>query len=565
MTAAVVRSDAAPRDGASPLVEISGLTIRFGPHGQPVVSDLALTVARGECLALVGESGSGKSVTARTVVGLTGPTSQVSYDRLRFDGEDMSSLTEQRWRRIRGARIGFVLQDALSSLDGLRTVGREIAEPLRLHTTLSKDERAAKVLDLLRSVGVPEPELRARQYPHELSGGLRQRALIASAIACGPELLVADEPTTALDTTVQAQVLALLESLRSASTAMLIVSHDLAVVARLSDRVAVMKAGQIVEQGPTAQVLSAPDHPYTRSLLAAIPADRPRGTRLSAGGAVSSRATTSARKAAVADVATTGQPVIRAEGLGKSYPGPDGGVRRVVDDVSFDLRAGETLGVVGESGSGKTTTARLVLGVEVPDAGTVRVDGESWTAMSAADRRGRHRLVQVVYQDPLSSFDPRHTVERVLGEAVAVALPGSRSAREARLAELMDLVHLDSSLRTRRPLELSGGQRQRVAIARALAPAPKVVVCDEPVSALDVSVQARILDLLDELQDELGLSYLFISHDLGVVTHISDRVLVMKDGSVVESGDAQTVLREPRHPYTQELVAAVPRLTSVRS
>ncbi len=491
----------------SELVQVDNLRVSFGRNR--VVDGISFTVHRGECLALVGESGSGKSVTARTLVGLTGYGSNVSADALRFDGSDVLSLSERRWRAYRGKRIGFVLQDALSSLDPLRPVGKEIAEPLRLHTTLNREQRREKVLELLESVGVPEAALRASQYPHQLSGGLRQRALIASAIACGPELLIADEPTTALDATIQAQILALLKELKSSETGMLIVSHDLSVVARLADRVAVMRAGQIVEEGPTQQVLSHPRHEYTRALLDAVPTGG-RG------------------RAAPAD----GPELIRASSLTKSF---DGKIR--VDGVSLGLRAGETLGIVGESGSGKTTTARLVLGLEKPDGGTV-------------NRPLSRRDWQIVYQDPLSSFDPRYTVERVVGEP----LPSAN--RRERVVELLRLVALDEGHRRRRPLELSGGQRQRIAIARALACDPSVIVCDEPVSALDVSVQAQILELLDDLQARLGIAYLFISHDLAVVRKVSDRVLVMKDGVVVEHGDTEQVFTNPQHVYTKELINA---------
>ncbi|MEV6521356.1 ABC transporter ATP-binding protein [Longispora sp. NPDC051575] len=553
-----------------PLVEVDNL--RAGFAARPTAVDgVSFTLHRGECLALVGESGSGKSVTARTLVGLTGAGSTVRADRLRFDGEDVLGLPERRWRRIRGARVGFVLQDALSSLDPLRPVGREIAEPLRLHTPLSGRARRARVLELLAAVGVPEPELRAGQYPHQLSGGLRQRALIASAIAAGPELLIADEPTTALDVTIQAQILALLNELKTGDTSMLIVSHDLSVVARLADRVAVMRDGRIVEEGPTEQVLGDPRHEYTKALLAAVPASHAKGTRLSSAALVPQhrlreegegilRERPSLKRVAAT---ATDEPVIEARDLVKSFLGSDKVARTVVGGVSFDLHAGETLGIVGESGSGKTTTARIVLGLETPDSGTVTLHGRRWDALSPAERRAERRRLQVVYQDPLSSFDPRYTVERIIGEAVAVTgLTGT--ARRDRTVELLDLVSLDAGYLRRRPLELSGGQRQRVAIARALAPEPEVIVCDEPVSALDVSVQAQILDLLADLQEGLGVAYLFISHDLGVIHHVSDRVLVMRDGLVVESGDVGQIFTDPQHEYTRALLGAVSTLSTAK-
>ncbi|MEU8077934.1 ABC transporter ATP-binding protein [Catellatospora citrea] len=538
----------APASATAPLVKVDELRVSFGRHGVDVVDGVSFAIAPGECLALVGESGSGKSVTARTLVGLTGYGARVRAETLEFDGRDVSRNTERHWRGIRGAQVGFVLQDALSSLDALRPVGREIAEPLALHTTLTKAARGEKVIDLLRAVGVPEPELRAQQYPHQLSGGLRQRALIASAIACGPRLLIADEPTTALDATVQAQILALLGELKRGDAGMLVVSHDLSVVARLADRVAVLRAGRIVEQGPTRQVLEDPRDEYTKALLAAVPATHAKGTRLSSAPAAVIRATPRE-----IDRST---PIVAAEGLVKAYAGPDKVNRTVVREVSFAVHPGETLGIVGESGSGKTTTARLILGLERADGGHVSVRGRRWDSLTPADKRAERRRLQIVYQDPLSSFDPRYTVERVLGEAIGVT--GLRAAqRRDRAVELLEQVSLGAEHLKRRPLELSGGQRQRVAIARALAPEPELIVCDEPVSALDVSVQAQILDLLADLQDRLGIAYLFISHDLGVIHHVSDRVLVMKDGEVVESGDVRQIFTAPAHEYTRTLLSAV--------
>ncbi|SEG81889.1 peptide/nickel transport system ATP-binding protein [Actinacidiphila yanglinensis] len=544
----------------APLVEVAGLRVRFGGRrAAPVVDGVSFSLARGECLGLVGESGSGKSVTARTLAGLTGQGAVVEYERLAFDGQDSGRFSESAWRSVRGARIGFVMQDALSSLDALRPVGREIAEPLRLHAPLTREQREEKVLALLESVGVPEPAFRAGQYPHELSGGLRQRALIASAIACDPDLVIADEPTTALDATVAAQVVELLQKVKTADRALLVISHDLAMVSRIADRVAVMRAGRIVEQGPTEEVLRRPSHPYTRELLAAVPSAASRGARLSPAPAPAARPRASTRSR---QRPAPGTVLLRAADLTRSFTGADGVERRAVDGVSFTLAAGETLGIVGESGSGKTTTARIVLGLERTDAGTVALRDRPWSALSRAEQRDERRNLQVIHQDPLASFDPRHTVERVLAEALRVARVPRGPRRRERLLDLLDLVGLDAGMLRRRPAELSGGQRQRVAIARALAPEPEVVVCDEPVSALDVSVQARILDLLRDLQRDLGLAYLFISHDLGVVHHLSDRVLVMKDGAVVESGDVEDVFTRPAHPYTRTLLNAVPRLTT---
>lgn len=536
-----------------PLIDVQDLQVRFGAHAAPTLKGISFQLHQGECLALVGESGSGKSVTSRTLAGLTGVNAQIQASRLSFAGHDLRQFDERTWRQVRGAQIGFVMQDALGSLDPLRPVGKEIAEPLQLHTELDRAQRQAKVIELLRSVGVPEPELRARQYPYQLSGGLRQRALIASAIACNPRLLIADEPTTALDATVQAQVLALLESLRGERTAMLIVSHDLAVVSRLANRVAVMHNGVIVEQGSVDAVLHDPQHPYTQYLLRA-------------GRAVHFRRTPGAARAPLAIVPTQAPqdpPLLQVRALSKAFKGPDGKLRTVVNQVSLQLRRGKTLGIVGESGSGKTTLTRMILGLETPDSGDIQIKGQPWLTLSEAHRRQLRRSIQVVFQDPLSSFDPRYSVQRVLFEALEVA--GHKRADWTRRAEeLLGLVRLDTALLERRPIELSGGQRQRIAIARALAAGPQILVCDEPVSALDVSVQAQILELLDDLKQRLGLACLFISHDLGVINHVSDEVLVMKDGVAVESGPVREVFDHPQHPYTLALLDAIPHLESGR-
>ena len=554
LTALLPKPRRAPRPIGLPLVDVRNLQVRFGEHGTPIIRGINLALHRGECLALVGESGSGKSVTARTLVGLAGVGARISADTLTFADHDLRALNERRWRELRGSRIGFVMQDALGSLDPLRTVGAEIAESLRLHTALKRDQRATKVIDLLRSVGVSEPEIRAQQYPHQLSGGMRQRALIASAIACGPELLIADEPTTALDAAVQMQVLDLLESLRTTQNAMIVVSHDFAVVSHLADSVAVMHRGVIVEQGPIEAVLRNPQHPYTRSLLDAVKSVHVRGF------GKPGRSAHSTTKSAPAP----SPPVLSADGMTKAFNGPDGKKRTAVSNVSFDLHAGETIGIVGESGSGKTTTIRIILGLEKADAGIVRIKGRDWQTLSHDEQRRTRRRMQVVFQDPLGSFDPRYTVERVLKEAIQVAqlavnenTPTANSSHQ-RALELLELVRLDPSVLPRRPVEMSGGQRQRLAIARALAARPEILVCDEPVSALDVSVQKQILDLLADLKTRLHLACLFISHDLGVIQRISDRVLVMKDGAVIESGDVGEIFANPRQPYTQTLLSAIP-------
>jgi peptide/nickel transport system ATP-binding protein len=550
------------------LVEVENLRVGFGRSDavqREVVKGISFELAAGECLAIVGESGSGKSVTARTLVGLTGERSHVSADKLSFNGKDLSSYSERQWRRLRGKDVGFVLQDALVSLDRLRPVGLEISEPLRLHNWGNRSSRRERVVDLLTQVGVPEPEVRAHQRSTELSGGLRQRALIASAIALDPQLVIADEPTTALDVTVQAQILNLLEKTKERGNALILISHDLAVVARLADRVAVMYGGEIVEQGPTLKILQNPEAEYTQQLLAAVPSAHTKGTRLTLGASHVATPNRPVKLAVVpgegeADVELPAAPAIAARGLVKRYLGPDGVNRSVVNNVSFTVGVGETLGVVGESGSGKTTTARMVLALLTPDEGEVRLFGDAWTSLSDRERQPlRHRL-GTIYQDPLSSFDPRWSVQQILDDSIRIADGDDRTVRTDRLNELLGLVGLEQEFRERRPLQLSGGQRQRVAIARALAHRPSVIVCDEPVSALDVSIQAQVLDLLTDLQDQLGISYLFVSHDLGVVHHVSDNVIVMKDGEVVERGPVDDIFNDPRERYTQDLVAALPKL-----
>ncbi|WP_394771565.1 dipeptide ABC transporter ATP-binding protein [Lacisediminihabitans sp.] len=545
-----------PREGR---LRVSNLTVSFRRGGREhrVVNDLSFELEPGECIAIVGESGSGKSVTARTIVGLTGGRSTVTADEISLDGESLIGATARQWRSIRGRRIGFILQDALVSLDPLRPVGREIDEALRLHHWGNRAERKRKVIDLLDSVGVPNPQNRARQRPDELSGGLRQRALIASALALDPEIIIADEPTTALDATVQAQVLSLIADMKSRGVSVILISHDLSVVAQLADHILVMRGGHVLEAGAAHQVLHDPRHEYTRSLIDAVPSEHTRGRPL--GAPVEIVATPHPPRVAE-EFADYDGPVLEAKNLVKRFPTPDGRVDVAVDDVSFTLDKGKTLGIVGESGSGKSTTARLALALTRPDGGSVTLLGRNWTTIAEPRRRALRGRISVVYQDPLSSFDPRWNAERILLDSLPAELDGDRPARRVRVRELAGLVGLPEDVLRRFPLQLSGGQRQRIAIARALAPSPSVIVLDEAVSALDVSIQAQILDLLVELQRQLELSYLFISHDLGVISHMSDHVLVMKDGAVVERGTPDQIFNHPRHPYTRQLVSSVPTL-----
>ncbi|KUL23677.1 dipeptide ABC transporter ATP-binding protein [Streptomyces regalis] len=539
----------APRTGPSPdepLIDVVDLDVRFGEGTTRVqaVRGASLRLSAGRCLALVGESGSGKSALARSLLGLAGPTATVGAGRLSLFGRDALAFGPRDWRALRGRRIGLVAQDALVALDPLRPIGKEIAEPLLVHRVVPRHQAADRVIDLLERVGVPEPVERARSHVHQLSGGLRQRALIASALAAQPGVLIADEPTTALDASVQARILDLLGELTKAGTGLLLISHDLAVVEALADEVAVMRGGRIVEQGPVRDVLDRPRHAYTRALLDAVPGGGPPG--------------------AAPPAATGGAPILEVTDVVKEFRGPRGARRTAVAGVSFTLRPGETLGLVGESGSGKSTLARMVLGLLSPDSGDVRLDGAAWSGVSERERRPRRRALQLVPQDPLSAFDPRWSVARIVGEALQTAGVHSRQERREETVRLLEQVGLSAEHLDRRPLALSGGQRQRVAVARALAPRPRLLVCDEPVSALDVSVQAQVLGVLRELQESLDLAMLFISHDLAVVREVCARVMVMKDGRVVESGPVEEVFSAPRDACTRALLEAVPRRAHAR-
>ncbi|MFK4762438.1 dipeptide ABC transporter ATP-binding protein [Microbacterium sp. ZW T5_45] len=514
----------------SALVRVDGLKVSFA-HGT-VVEGVGFELAPGECVALVGESGSGKSVSARSLLGLVGTGSRVDAAALEIDGQDARGFSERRWRGIRGRRIGYILQDALSSLDPLRTVGQEVQEAIRATGGPRGRAGRERALELLRRTHVPDPETRIDERPSQLSGGQRQRALIATALAGEPAVLIADEPTTALDVSVQKQILALFGELKAQGIALLLISHDLAVVSQLADRVLVLQSGAVVESGETAEVLSNPAHPYTRSLIEAAP-------RFEAGAGESA-------SEALPDVEDV---VLAVDDVHKTFRLPSGARRHAVKGVSIAVRRGRSLGVVGESGSGKTTVARILAGFETADAGTVRRVSDD------------PRDVQFVYQDPGSSFDPRWTVGRLLDEAIALRHPSlPKGEREARVVDWLERVGLSAAVVDRRPSSLSGGQRQRLGIARALAVEPAVVVLDEPVSALDVAVQKQILELIARLQAETGVAYLFISHDLGVIQKVCDEVVVLQGGEVREQGPTAQVLGDPQHEYTRALIDAVPAL-----
>lgn len=532
------------------VIDVRGLNIwasRESGQPRPIVKNVSFALQRGQCLALVGESGSGKSVTARSLVGLAGDGLHVQAETLSLHGETLQQRSDSWWRQVRGSKVGFILQDALVSLDPLRPVGKEIAEALALHGWGNAASRQQKVQALLEEVGVPQAAYRASQRPGELSGGLRQRALIASAIALHPDVLIADEPTTALDVTVQAQVLEVLRQMLDRGTSVILISHDLAVVAKIADQILVMQGGSIVEAGPAQQVLQQPQHAYTQGLINAIPSEHTKGQRLSS----------SAPSVPIPLVTPSAEVLLEARHIVKRFRG-----HSAVDDVSFTLKRGETLGIVGESGSGKTTLSRIALALETPDSGEVLFAGKPWSHAPAADQRAIRRQIAVVYQDPLSSFDPRWRVADILLDAIALDRHAPTQTPRERAISLLQSVGLGAEHLSQSPARMSGGQRQRVAIARAIATHPKVIVLDEAVSALDVTIQAQILDLLSDLQAQLGVSYLFISHDLGVIHHMSDRVLVMQNGQAVEQGAADEVFYRPRHPYTQTLLASLPRLAA---
>jgi peptide/nickel transport system ATP-binding protein len=530
----------------SALLEIRGLAVSYRTRSGDVraVDGVDLTVHGGETVALVGESGSGKSTTAHAVAGLLPAAGRVEAGEIRYDGQDLTRLSERRLRAVRGAQIGLVPQDPAVSLNPVQRIGDQVAEALRLHGLAGRRTARLDAVELLATAGLPEPDARARQYPHQLSGGMRQRALIAIAIAAKPRLLIADEPTSALDVTVQRQILDhLTELTRRSGTAILLVTHDLGVATDRAARIAVMSGGRIVEDAPTRTVLDQPAHAYTRQLLASVPAR-----------------TSGAAIAPPPD--RTGPPLVEVEHLTKDYPLPRAAgraaVARAVDDVSFTLHRHETLGLVGESGSGKTTTARLLLRQLDATAGRITVAGEDVTRACGPALRALRRHAQLVYQNPYASLDPRLNVEEIIVEPLRAFRVEDRAARRARARGLLDRVRLPATTLRRQPAELSGGQRQRVAIARALALSPDLVVCDEPVSALDVSVQAQVLALLTELQADTGVAYLFISHDLAVVRQIAHRVAVMRAGRIVETGTTAELFDHPTHPYTYELLAAIP-------
>jgi peptide/nickel transport system ATP-binding protein len=586
-----------------PLLSVQNLTIDFhSQRGQTrAVAGVSFEVNRGEVVAIVGESGSGKSVTSLALLGLLAkPAAHIESGTARFESEklgevDLLKLSEEQLQRVRGNDISMIFQEPMTSLNPVLTCGYQVVEALLLHTSLSKTEAAARTIELFTEAQLPRPAQIFKAYPHEISGGQKQRVMIAMAMACRPALLIADEPTTALDVTVQARILQLIRDLRREhGTAVLFITHDLGVVAEIADRILVMYRGQVVEQGTVLDIFTNPQHPYTRGLLACRPRLSIGKSRLpvvadfmvtDAAGNLVARAAGLAPTVLKIDSAqlrtnsdtsktfpveqnlrsTPGNPLLQVENLRVYFPIRKGFFTRAtdfvraVDDVSFTINVGETVGLVGESGCGKTTLGRALLRLTEPTSGRILFEGTDLAALPAGELRHRRREFQLVFQDPYAALNPMLTVGEAILEPLRVhGVGGSRAEQKVRVRELLRTVGLSDDAEQRYPHEFSGGQRQRICIARALALRPKLIVCDESVSALDVSVQAQVLNLLNDLKRELGITYLFITHDLSVARFMSDRLLVMSQGRIVESGPATEVYAHPQHPYTQQLLAAIP-------
>ncbi|XVV02569.1 dipeptide ABC transporter ATP-binding protein [Actinosynnema sp. CA-248983] len=523
------------------LLAVRGLRVSFAGGRVPALLGVDLTVRAGQTVAVVGESGSGKTTLARTVLGLLPPSARVLGGSVEFGGRNLLALGERGMRAVRGRSISLVPQDPTAALNPVVPVGAQVAEVLRVHGLASRRDARRRAVELLEIAGFPDAGVRARQYPHELSGGMRQRVLIAAALAGEPDLIVADEPTSALDPTVQRQVLDHLTSLtRSLGTALVLITHDLGIAAERAEHVVVMADGEVVEEGPPARVLDAPDHPRTRRLVADAPSLN--STRLGPSSA-------------------TGETLLDVQGLTKVFTGSRFGAARkritAVEDVAFTVARGETLALVGESGAGKSTVARLLVRLEDATAGRILFDGADLAALRGEELRRFRRRVQLVFQDPFTCLDPRYTAFDLIAEPLRAF---GVDASPGRVHELAEQVALPVGLLSRRPGELSGGQCQRVAIARAIAPGPDLLVCDEPASSLDISVQAQVLRLLVDLQASLRLSLVFISHDLAVVRQVADRVAVLQAGRIVETGPVDQVFATPSHPHTRALLSAVPHL-----
>jgi peptide/nickel transport system ATP-binding protein len=542
-------------DPSPPILVVEDLCLDARtPNGlRPILEGVGFSLAAGETLCLAGESGSGKSLTALSIMRLLSPSLKLRHGSIRLGGREITTMSLRAVRGLRGRDMAMIFQEPMTSLNPVMTIGRQMTEAIREHRIDTGRGAEARARDMLDAVHISEPSRRLAQYPHELSGGMRQRVMIGMALSCRPKLLIADEPTTALDVTVQAQILKLMRELRSEfDTSILLITHDMGVVAEMADRVALLRAGRIVEQGPVLDIFERPQHDYTRMLLAAVPrlgsyagTDEPPRVTL------------------VATPRPSEEPVLFVKDLAVTYGRASGWFGRAkaaapaVKGVGFELRAGRTLGLVGESGSGKSTTGKAVLGL-VPFTGEVVIDGVGIAGLSQREMKPVRRKAQMIFQDPYASLDPRMSVGEAIAEPLAIHGIGRPAERRERVAELLRRVHLQPEHATRYPHEFSGGQRQRICIARALALSPSIIVADESVSALDVSVRGHVLDLLLELQEELGLAYLFISHDMAVVERMSHEVAVMRDGEIVEHGPRRSVFENPANLYTKALMAAVP-------
>ena len=543
-----------------PLLGISDLKITFESTTGTVeaVRDFDLTIYPGQSVAIVGESGSGKSTAAMSILGLLPGTGKVTSGSITLEGEELTGLDERGWQGIRGSHIGLVPQDPMSNLNPVWRIGTQVEESLRANNVVEGSQRHERVVQLLEEAGLNDAERRATQYPHEFSGGMRQRALIAIGLAARPKLLIADEPTSALDVTVQKKILDHLDGLtRDLGTALLFITHDLGLAAERADYLVVMHRGRIVERGPSLKILRNPQHPYTRRLVTAAPS-------LASARIQSAKAQGLETAETLGSEHTGTEVVVSVQNLVKEFDvrgqRGDKKILRAVDDVSFDLRRGSTLALVGESGSGKSTVANMVLSLLEPTSGSVLFEGRDVAQLKGRELFDMRRKMQVVFQNPYGSLDPMYSIYRCIEEPLALHKVGNRKEREERVAELLDMVQMPRSAMRRYPNELSGGQRQRIAIARAMALEPEVIVLDEAVSALDVLVQNQILKLLTELQEEMGLSYLFITHDLAVVRQTADDIVVMRQGRVVEQGPADMIFDDPRDEYTRNLINSVPGL-----
>ncbi len=532
-----------------PILKVKDLHVSFTMRDEDfhAVRGVSFEVNKGETLGIVGESGSGKSVTARSIMRLLpSPPSYMKEGIIEFQGENLNLKTEKEMESIRGNGIGMIFQDPMTSLNPTKRIGKQICESIMKHMNVSKREAKRETIELLNLVGIKDSEVRYNQYPHEFSGGMRQRVMIAIALACKPALLIADEPTTALDVTIQAQILDLMKSIQQRfGTSIILITHDLGVVAEMCDHVVVMKKGEIVETGTTLEVFESPKHPYTKKLLNALPRldEKKKEKRVSQ----------------LPEGIDKTIPLVQVTSLKQHFDSGKKGLTKAVDDISFHIRPGETLGLVGESGSGKSTTGRAILRLDEPTDGEVLYQGMAINRFTSKEMKSMRKHMQMIFQDPYSSLNPRFKVLDIIGQALDIhRMSKNKAEHKRRVEELLMMVGLEPEHAMRYPHEFSGGQRQRIGIARALAVEPDFIVCDEPLSALDVSIQTQIVKLLEDLQHKLGLTYLFIAHDLSMVKHISDRVAVMYAGKIVELAESEELYNNPLHPYTKSLLAAIP-------